>query len=167
MVVHAWIFFTCLHILVYENNIWANMVYTRMNCNLRSYHFSSWCMGTVLWCFSIIWYLSNAYHTILRPGHCLKWKQHSIHQVSEILLSELDILVYTIIYQYIQSISMFTTKLHLESGLIRLALPTSLNCTLVASSFMWACFLSAVSSTDRSPRPPISLACQTDSSRHA
>ncbi len=59
---------------------------------------------------------------------------------------------HTSIYQYIQSISMFTTKLHLESGSIRLAPPTSLNCTLLWLSSLWACFLSAVSSTDRSPR---------------
>ena len=39
---------------------------------------------------------------------------------------------HTSTYQYIQSISMFTTKLHLESGSIRLAPPSSLNCTLVA-----------------------------------
>ena len=85
------------HILVYEKNIWSNMVYTRVYCILRSYHFSY--MGTVSWCFRILWYLSNAYYTIL-PG--LKWKQHSIHQVSEILSSELDILVYTSIYTVTQ-----------------------------------------------------------------
>jgi hypothetical protein len=39
---------------------------------------------------------------------------------------------HTSIYQYIQSVSMFTTELDLESGSIRLAPPTSLNCTLVA-----------------------------------
>ena len=159
MVVHAWIFFIYLHtILVYENNIWSNMVYTRMYCNLRSYHFS--CMGTVLWCFSIIWYLSNAYHTIL-PG--LKWKQHSIHQVSEILLSELDILVYTSIYRVYQCSPPNFIWNQVRSALRRRRVSTA---RLWLSS-LWACFLSAVSSTDRSPRSPVSLACQTDSSGHA
>ena len=64
------------------------------------------------------------------------------------LLSELDILVYTSIHTVY---TLFTTTLHLESGSIRLALQTSLNCTLVAFIPV-SLLLSAVSSTDRSPR---------------
>ena len=49
-------------------------------------------------------------------------------KVKRLLLSKLDILVYTSIYKVR---TLFTTTLHLESGLICLAPPSSLNCTLV------------------------------------
>ncbi len=87
-------------IQVYAKNILSSMVYESdtsimMYCsNLRSQRFSY--RGTVLCCFRINWYLSNAHYNVL-PG--LTWKNQYIPSLRNTVLR----IGQTSIYRYIHS----------------------------------------------------------------